>query len=63
MRDQQKLQQNLVSLYFVNYKGHWVVIRMPRGIVVSKIPRSIVAHDFCGIEVYIVSFRNRIKLQ
>ena len=28
----------------------------------SKIPRSILVHDLCGIEVYIVSFRNRILI-
>ena len=26
----------------------------------SKIPYSILVHDLCGIEVYIVSFSNRI---
>ena len=28
----------------------------------SRIPRSILVHDLCGIEVSIISFRNRILI-
>ena len=28
----------------------------------SKIPLSILVHDLCGIEVYIISFRTRILI-
>ena len=29
---------------------------------ISRIPRSILVHDLCGIEVYIASLRNGIRI-